>query len=173
MKDWKRSPEPASMMGSQSSYFDTDPPGDLSCTSTISLAAATTTTTSSSSSIMSIARTSTHLQQIEDVPSSPRSRTKVDTSLSDMAKRVILQKIHMFDTFGDTPFPIIRSILEQIPAKKLRALEEASPVSKIDSIWPTLLFYYICGSSLFPFLCVYISIRNCKLVPATFGSDSV
>lgn len=63
-------------------------------------------------------------------PSCPRrTRTKVDVSLGEMSRRVIMQRLHMYDTFGSTPFPIVRTILENCTAKKLLALEEESPVS--------------------------------------------
>jgi hypothetical protein len=112
MKDWKRSPEPASMMGAHraASYTSEGSPSPHTATMTPNLAACNTNTEEN------------HHQYV-------RQKTKAETSLADMTKKIILQKLHLFDTFGNTPFPIVRPILEQCTAKKLSSLEAESPVS--------------------------------------------
>ena len=112
MKDWQRSPEPPSMMGPPATVHLT---GSMPSSPTSGEATAPLATMQASPS-------SEHAPYV-------KARTKVDTSLSEMVKKVILQRIHMFDTFGTTPFPIVRPILEQCSAKKLWALEQESPVS--------------------------------------------
>lgn len=71
------------------------------------------------------------------VANAPRPQTKLDISLAEMARRVIIQRIYLFDTLGDAPFQLVRPILEQCPAKKLWALEEDSShfIRETGTIW--------------------------------------
>lgn len=66
-----------------------------------------------------------------------RPRSKMDVSLAEMSRRVIIQKIHLFESFGEAPFPIVRSILQQCSASKLWSLEEESPeyIKHTSEIW--------------------------------------
>ncbi|UZJ54820.1 hypothetical protein CBS101457_004140 [Exobasidium rhododendri] len=76
----------------------------------------------------------------EELHPAIRQRKKVNTTLGEMTKKIILQKIHLFDTFGITPFSIVRPILEQCTAKKLWSLEEQSPhlLNHTNYIWKRL-----------------------------------
>lgn len=55
-------------------------------------------------------------------------KPKVLSSLADMARKVIIQRIHLYDTLGDAPYQLVRPILEQCPPRKLCSFEEESPV---------------------------------------------
>lgn len=121
MKDWNRSPEPPSMMGPAYSRSAAERSPEICLGSP-------TSPTTSTSNMTTTCSSPSHNTNI-------RPRSKLDVSLAEMARRSIMQKIHLFDTFGNTPFSIVRPILEQCQAKKLIILEEASPVSKKLSMY--------------------------------------
>jgi elongin-A len=108
MKDWQRSPEPPSMMGFSTSSASSPPV---------------------QSSFQPQPEVNATTLSEEPPVIKHRTRTKVDTTLADMAKKKIMMNLHLYSTFGNTPFPIVRPILEHCTAEKLWALEEESPVS--------------------------------------------
>lgn len=118
MKDWRKSPEPGSMMG----LADGGPPNE---SATPELASCSSPTSSPGAPFE------------EAEPAVSRVRTKADMPLADMARRVIVQKIHLFDSMGDAPFRLVRPILEQCAPKKLWSIEENSPhlIRDTDYIW--------------------------------------
>jgi RNA polymerase II transcription factor SIII (Elongin) subunit A len=139
MKDWRKSPEPVSMMGSAGSS-STDQTYMLG----ISSESSTITSDHQSPSFVSIEQQeetqpphNNNNSQIVQQDQTSRIRSKMDISLAEMARRVIVQKIHLFESFGEAPFPIVKSILQQCSASKLWSLEEESPeyIKHTSEIW--------------------------------------
>ena len=138
MKDWRKSPEPVGMMGASGSGFtDQSYIGETSSESTFTM--------SDHQSPSSI----THMHKEREEETQPphnltiqqdetsKPRSKMDISLAEMARRVIIQKIHLFESFGEAPFSIVKSILQQCSASKLWNLEEESPeyIQHTSEIW--------------------------------------
>ncbi|PWN32886.1 uncharacterized protein FA14DRAFT_79110 [Meira miltonrushii] len=138
MKDWRKSPEPGSMMGAGGSGSN-DQSYMLGMSSESSMTASDHQSPSSSSFM--------HKEQEEFQPphnddnskqdDTSRPRSKMDVSLAEMARRVIMQKIHLFESFGEAPYPIVKSVLQQCSASKLWSLEEESPeyIKHTSEIW--------------------------------------
>ncbi|EPQ31178.1 uncharacterized protein PFL1_01366 [Pseudozyma flocculosa PF-1] len=113
MKDWQRSPEPPSMMGT--AVLERRHSGDSPDRTVVDAAAI--------------------LPKLTARPLGGGRDAKL--SLTNMCRKVVLRNLHAVQNLGDMPFRIAKDILEQCRVDQLITIEEASPhlLTDTDQIW--------------------------------------